>query len=156
MNPAAPRTEAPDPPTSERERIANLIAQFVADLHTADEMPDLILGTLDAPRAEAPDLRAAAEAFVALHQPDGECNGKCSAWARLRTALSTATPAPLDDRIRQFLWANHGHGAHLYGDDGEMQCRACLPEWDYRRMPLATAVAVAERALAPRLTEAGS
>jgi hypothetical protein len=32
--------------------------------------------------------------------------------------------------LRQLLWLNHGcHAAALYGDDGEMQCSACLVDF---------------------------
>ena len=41
----------PDPVTTERQRIRNLIDQFAAGFHGRDEMPDLILATLDAERA---------------------------------------------------------------------------------------------------------
>jgi hypothetical protein len=49
--------------------------------------------------------------------------------------------------IREYLWQSHGHhGPPLYGDDGEMQCNACRPTWDYRRMPLAEVIAAARQA----------
>jgi hypothetical protein len=35
--------------------------------------------------------------------------------------------------FRRCLWVGHGHRAGLYGDDGEMQCAACAPAWDYKR-----------------------
>lgn len=38
--------------------------------------------------------------------------------------------------LRELLWLNHGHSG-LYGDDGEMQCAACLQHGDYKREPLA-------------------
>ena len=41
----------PDPVTTERQRIRNLIDQYAAGFHGRDEMPDLILATLDAERA---------------------------------------------------------------------------------------------------------
>jgi hypothetical protein len=44
--------------------------------------------------------------------------------------------------IRKFLWLNHGHKG-VYGDDGEMQCNACLPNWNYREMDIETVVRVA-------------
>ncbi len=35
--------------------------------------------------------------------------------------------AKSDKELRQLLWFRHGCGiTHLYGDDGEMQCGACL------------------------------
>ncbi len=39
--------------------------------------------------------------------------------------------------LRRLLWLNHGHTG-MYGDDGEMQCAACLHEygfWDWKRTP---------------------
>lgn len=43
----------------------------------------------------------------------------------------------IEKRLRMELWLNHGHdeGPCLYGDDGEMQCKAC-ELWDYRREPI--------------------
>ncbi len=46
-----PRTEA-----GQAWRIRNLIDQFAAGYHTADEMPDLIIGTLDAAQARTEAL----------------------------------------------------------------------------------------------------
>jgi len=40
-------------------------------------------------------------------------------------------------------WLGHGHGKFLYGDDGEMQCQACGPTWDYKRDPLESVVRAA-------------
>jgi len=40
--------------------------------------------------------------------------------------------------LRKLLWLNHGHTGQ-YGDDGEMQCAACLREygfWDWKRTPV--------------------
>lgn len=51
--------------------------------------------------------------------------------------MSSADDAFVELAIRRELWIGHGHGPALYGDDGEMQCYACLPTWDYRRAPLA-------------------
>lgn len=37
--------------------------------------------------------------------------------------------------LRRLLWLGHGHNEYLYGDDGEMQCVACLragQAWDYK------------------------
>lgn len=28
--------------------------------------------------------------------------------------------------LRYLLWLNHGHGASVYGDDGEMQCSSAF------------------------------
>ena len=40
--------------------------------------------------------------------------------------------------LRLEWWLNHGHSrSRLYDYDGEMQCAACAPMWDYRRAPLA-------------------
>lgn len=36
-------------------------------------------------------------------------------------------------RLRKLLWLNHGHYP-LYGDDGEMQCQACMV--DFKRTPV--------------------
>ena len=41
--------------------------------------------------------------------------------------------------VRCFLLFNHGHEGQ-YLDDGELQCSACLPNWDYKRLPLKTLV----------------
>ena len=41
--------------------------------------------------------------------------------------------------VRYFLLFNHGHEGQ-YLDDGELQCSACLPNWDYKRLPLKTLV----------------
>jgi cell division protein FtsB len=46
------------------------------------------------------------------------------------------------DYIRKFLWLNHGHKS-VYGDDGEMQCSACMPNWNYKEMDIETVVRVA-------------
>ena len=54
--------------------------------------------------------------------------------------------ASLEQRLRAFLWLNHGHDM-LYGDDGEMQCQRCMPTWDYWRMPLDEIMSAAERAV---------
>lgn len=40
-----------------------------------------------------------------------------------------------EQRLRKYLWMSHGHEG-MYGDDGEMQCVACRPVWDYKRAPL--------------------
>ena len=32
----------------------------------------------------------------------------------------------MDIKIRSYLWLSHGHTGQ-YGDDGEMQCCACIP-----------------------------
>lgn len=45
-------------------------------------------------------------------------------------------------KVREFVWLNHGHEG-VYGDDGEMQCGACMPNWDYKRPPLFNVVRVA-------------
>jgi hypothetical protein len=64
---ADPRPLTPDAPKTERDRIRNLIDQFAAGLHTADEMPGLILATLDAERAApAPDAERLREIVRAL------------------------------------------------------------------------------------------
>lgn len=34
--------------------------------------------------------------------------------------------------VREILWSSHGHTG-LYGDDGAMQCAACMPNHDYRK-----------------------
>lgn len=43
----------------------------------------------------------------------------------------------LERKYRERLWLGHGHSGQ-YGDDGEMQCAACLPYGliDYKRTPL--------------------
>lgn len=34
--------------------------------------------------------------------------------------------------LRRFIWMNHGHSlSSLYGDDGCMQCHACLTEYGF-------------------------
>lgn len=38
-------------------------------------------------------------------------------------------------QIRFKIWRGHGH-VGIYGDDGEMQCGQCSPNWDYKRAPL--------------------
>jgi len=36
------------------------------------------------------------------------------------------TIMPSDEMmLRRLLWAKHGHGQYLYGDDGELQCKYC-------------------------------
>jgi len=48
-----------------------------------------------------------------------------------------ANALDVEKTMRKALWLGHGHsGPALYGDDGEMQCKACGPNWDYRRMPI--------------------
>ena len=45
------------------------------------------------------------------------------------------TPGEIETALRREWWINHGHGyLALYGDDGEMQCAACLA--DFKRQPL--------------------
>ena len=62
-------SDTPEPTTTEAGRIRNLIDQFAAGYHTADEMPGLVLGTLDAARlshdrgADAEKLRVLATWF---------------------------------------------------------------------------------------------
>lgn len=60
------------------------------------------------------------------------------------------TTDEIERRLRYELWLGHGHGGpDLYGDDGEMQCSACLPLsrlWDYRREPLEKVVEAAATA----------
>jgi hypothetical protein len=47
------------------------------------------------------------------------------------------TPAWIEQQLRKEWWLNHGCPfSALYGDDGEMQCSACAPTWDFRRTPL--------------------
>jgi hypothetical protein len=109
----APRTEAhPDDDFVAR-------AQRYRDEHEAaheDEMcggPCIVLGLTDAPRTEAPDLRAAAAFMLRLveevygtdHEPDPDNLNDAGAWEAeaeyrqhrdvIRAALSSATPAPL-------------------------------------------------------------
>jgi hypothetical protein len=45
-------------------------------------------------------------------------------------------------KVRQLLWIRHGHKS-LYGDDGEMQCAACMPNFDYKRGDILTVVSQA-------------
>ena len=66
---------------------------------------------------------------------------------RTLAVLPAATPSPDagelrdSERMRLILWAGHGHGPALYGDDGEMQCSLCGV--DYKRSPFAGVLAVA-------------
>lgn len=81
-------------------------------------------------------------------------------WADDCTPKAEAPPETghtAEIEIRRTLWLGHGHnGPALYGDDGEMQCKACHKEWDYRRADLSV---LAHQALAAlkaevqRLTE---
>lgn len=45
--------------------------------------------------------------------------------------------------VRMALWLGHGHTSALYGDDGEMQCVACVPPCDYKRDSLAECIVAA-------------
>jgi hypothetical protein len=52
------------------------------------------------------------------------------------------------EALREFLWANHRHSdAALYGDDGEMQCKACGDRWDYLRQPIGDCIDAANEAI---------
>lgn len=58
--------------------------------------------------------------------------------AEAELALLREDKARLELAYRKHLWLSHGHTG-LYGDDGEMQCGACLSEGgpvDYKRAPL--------------------
>lgn len=65
----------PRGPLTERDRIRNLIDQFAAGYHTADEMPGLILATLDAERdpEPAPALDAARGPDDVLREAGYQC-----------------------------------------------------------------------------------
>jgi hypothetical protein len=68
----------------------------------------------------------------------------------VREAVTQPEPAatpPDTERLRYFLWANHGHDG-LYGDDGEMQCGRCRA--DYLRDPLPILIEKAYSAAAVR------
>ena len=62
---------------------------------------------------------------------------------RARVAELEAT----ERATREALWLGHGHTTALYGDDGEMQCCACKPVTDYKRLPVSDCVIAAFRAL---------
>ena len=63
--------------------------------------------------------------------------GKVIDWKKIEDMSSQLL------KVREVLWLNHGHSG-LYGDDGEMQCGACMtdswPEklWDYKRSDIVT------------------
>jgi hypothetical protein len=61
----------------------------------------------------------------------------------------------VERRIRAYLWLTHGHTGQ-YGDDGEMQCRACVKfgAWDYKRTPLATLLDVVQAVADERVVRA--
>lgn len=101
----------PEATTTERQRIRNLIDQFERGFHTADEMPGLILATLDAERHRpAADtlaaLREALDAIEAEARPlYAALPGESHDWQdgvewtlrRVRAALAAA-PTPEADR----------------------------------------------------------
>src|SRR3990170_4300361 len=55
--------------------------------------------------------------------------------------------------VRKWLWLNHGHQGQ-YGDDGEMQCAACLRYGvvDYKRDALERLLGAAGKAISAELT----
>jgi hypothetical protein len=64
-----------------------------------------------------------------------------SFWKQLYYEYADAILALLPDReeerekFRRLLWLHHGCSINeLYGDDGEMQCHACLI--DFKRLPV--------------------
>jgi len=60
-----------------------------------------------------------------------------SAIARMPVGV-VVEPVATMMRLRSHLWLGHGHTGQ-YGDDGEMQCAACIPygQYDYRRASFA-------------------
>lgn len=50
--------------------------------------------------------------------------------------MSVQISDEIDRALRCRLWLSHGHSGQ-YGDDGEMQCSACIPfgACDYKREP---------------------
>lgn len=47
------------------------------------------------------------------------------------------TAEEVEINLRYEYWLNHGCECHfLYGDDGEMQCGACIPFVDFKHAPL--------------------
>jgi len=75
--------------------------------------------------------------------------GKVIDWKKIEDMSSQLL------RVREILWLNHGHSG-LYGDDGEMQCGACMedswPEklWDYKRTDI---VSLTKKAMAVLITQ---
>lgn len=55
----------------------------------------------------------------------------------MKLAREERLSASTEHSIRMRLWLGHGHVGQ-YGDDGEMQCGACLPfgTYDYKRASL--------------------
>lgn len=47
-----------------------------------------------------------------------------------------------EHEVRTVLWLRHGHTGQ-YGDDGEMQCGACIPFYDYKRRRLSEVASTA-------------
>lgn len=69
----------------------------------------------------------------------------------------TLLSANTERRIRLRLWLGHGHTGQ-YGDDGEMQCVACLPygAYDYRRTDLAVLLDVLDAVALSAIAKAGA
>ncbi len=67
---------------------------------------------------------------------------------------ATILSPELERAIRLNLWLNHGHTGQ-YGDDGEMQCAACIPfgSIDYRRDPIEDLLATMRNGAMARLAE---
>ena len=59
---------------------------------------------------------------------------------QLITAHNAVVAEQAEREIRLTIWLSHGCGlSYLYGDDGEMQCNACMI--DFRRLPIKEIIA---------------
>ena len=61
----------------------------------------------------------------------------------------------VEQQLREHLWLGHGHEGQ-YGDDGEMQCAACLPfgMHDYKREPIEKLLEVKQTIALLKIAEA--
>ena len=80
--------------------------------------------------------------FLALPHPCEMCARQQLAHAKAEIEKVRAE----SQATREILWLGHGHTG-VYGDDGEMQCGACLPHWDYKNRPLSDVAITALNAL---------
>ncbi len=94
--------------------------------------------------------------FIKYVQPDivTDLRALCDVH-RADSALCTVAAEELEAQaiaIRRWLWLNHGHRGQ-YGDDGEMQCAACLQYGvvDYKRDTMERLSNAAGRALLARM-----
>lgn len=121
-------------------------------LHVADEN-DRLKADLAQARQERDEWKVRAEAVVFPGVGDDtpflDTTREDAEIEREEAEATIAHLRASERDTREVLWLGHGHTGQ-YGDDGEMQCGACLPHYDYKGRPLAD---VARTALGALRTE---